>query len=296
MRYLKYLSLFLLSFISYCIFAQKVVKYSDISKTQWMSGDMPKQSNQSYYFKVVSSSGSSLKEAQDNAFAALLIDLGNAQGVKISSKSIHEIKTQSDNKGYNEEEITQHSYNIERDGFKASFDKIDEYWELVQNNNSTTKYNLWVLYSVAKNPDDYTFEKIKFTTDYKMSGVWRSALVPGWGQLYKKEKKKGAIILGSEVVLISGFFISENFRSSYYQKALETKDIKIRRSYMSKSDTYKIVRNSVGVATFAIYVYNLVDVLTAKGAKHYADTDTKRFQIYPDAKNDYVGFAFNYRF
>ncbi|MBN2667606.1 MAG: hypothetical protein JXR60_00125 [Bacteroidales bacterium] len=288
--------LLVISLLAFTAKSQKVIKASDIAKTQWMSGDMPKQSSQSYYFKIVTSSGSSLKEAQDNAFAALLIELGNAQGVKISSKSIHEIKTESDNSSYKEQETTQHSYSIERDGLKASFDKVDEYWELVQSDNSTTKYNLWVLYAVANNPEKYNFDKIKFTSEYKMSAVWRSALVPGWGQFYKKNKKKGIVILSSELVLVSGFFVADNLRASYNQKALDTKNITLRRSYIKNADTFKLVRNSVGIASVAVYVYNIVDVLTAKGAKHYASADTKRFQMYPDANKDYIGFACNFRF
>jgi uncharacterized membrane protein YjgN (DUF898 family) len=43
----------------------------------------------------------------------------------------------------------------------------------------------------------------------------------------------------------------------------------VRAQYQNRTTSYRNIRNGFIVATSAIYVYNIVDVASAKGAKRY---------------------------
>lgn len=294
MKY-NYLIVFCLIIFSFLTTkAQKIVEKSNIALPLWIEGDMPKKNNQTYKFKVSFGEDKTLLEAKEKAVASLIIELANDLGVNISSNSLHEIKTESKNGNYHELEKTNHTFKINREDFSTAFEKVDEYWEAFRTSSGAIEYRCWTLFQVAKDPENYTFDKINFTTNYGLAAVWRSALVPGWGQMHKKQKTKGVIILSSEAVFVAGALTSEYLRSTYYKKATETKDITKRRDYISKSDTWEVSRNIMFVVAGGIYIYNLVDVFTSKGAKKYADN--RKFNLGVEMLDEHYCLAFTYKF
>lgn len=231
------------------------------SSPPWMRGDMPAKSNSSYYFKVVQGTGVTTSEARNNAIYGLVSELARSQGVSIKGTDLLESLTRSDNGNYNEQTRQQSSFTIERDAFKASFEMVDEYLDKDR--------TLWVLFEVAHNPEKVTFDKVEFTTNYGARAVLRSAIVPGWGQMHKRSFGKGITILSLQVASVAGVFVCDNLSSSYYNKALAERDNGVREQYQDRSSSYRNIRNVFIAAAGAIYVYNIVDVLAAKGAKRY---------------------------
>jgi len=80
---------------------------------------------------VARGEGNSLKGAREDAFNSFLIDLGNNAGVSVNSNTVSEIKSNLNYSGnamdYNESNQTATTYNIQREGFNASFSKVSEY-------------------------------------------------------------------------------------------------------------------------------------------------------------------------
>lgn len=226
----------------------------------WMRGDMPKQSNASYYFKVTQGEGRTQTEARNNALLELVGELSRSQGVIIKGQDILQSLSESRNGVYNETTRQQSLYRFETEGFNACFDVADEYYE----GNSC-----WLLFEVAHNPARVRFDKVEFTTDYKGSALWRSMIVPGWGQMYKRSMGKGVAILSAQVATIAGICICSNLSNSYYDKAKTARNNSVRESYLDKGANYRNVRNVFIGAAGAVYVYNLVDALAGKGAKRY---------------------------
>lgn len=254
---MKRLNLFLL-----CLIATYGGLYAD-NPPLWMRGDMPQQSNRTYYFKVLQGEGSTQMEARNNAIIGLVGELARTQGVSVKGSDILQNISKSNNGVYSEQSLMQSTYNIETDEFKTSFDAVDEYYD----NNSC-----WILFEVAYNPISVSFDKVEFTTDYGARAVLKSAIVSGWGQMYKQNTNKGITILSLQVASIAGGIIFNNLSNNYYNKALNERDNATRESYQDRSTSFSNVRNGCFIAAGAIYVFNIVDAIVGKGAKRYKVT------------------------
>jgi hypothetical protein len=242
-----------------CLIALSCQVQAD-NRPPWMRGDMPPRSNDSYYFKVTSGEGTSLSRARNNAILALVGEMARSQGVRITGRDVLRSITSQTNRQYSEETTQSSTYNIETDAFRACFEMVDEYVE---------GRVCWVLFAVANNPDWVQFDRIEFTTNYNGYAFLRSMIVPGWGQMYKHSMAKGVTILSLELVSVAGIFVCDNLSSSYYHKALGEHNSGVREQYMDRHASYRNIRNGFIVAAGAVYVFNIVDAISAKGAKRY---------------------------
>lgn len=128
------------------------------------------------------------------------------------------------------------------------------------------------------------------------SPVWRSAIVPGWGQLYKKDKTKGYILTGSTGLLVLGTVIADNQHSSYYNLAIQNRDVRLRKSYLSSADTWENTRNGFMIALAGVYLYNLVDATIFKRDNEYACTSRKKINFYPACSENEFKVYLTYKF
>jgi hypothetical protein len=236
--------------------------------------------------------GTSLRAAREDAFNSLLLDLGNQAGVRVTSRTLSEIKrelrSRSNARDYDETERSVTAYRIDREGFRAFFVKVSEYYEQVRTPNGDL-YRLWALYEVS---DKRSFKPYipEYTDRYGADAFWRSALLPGWGQMYKGSTAKGIAIIGGEVAFIGGLVAAENLRVSYMQKINTTHDADHIRTYARKADTLKNARNLCIAGAAALYIYNIIDAIAAPGAKHL--TGRKHpLALFPVANEQYTGIG-----
>lgn len=110
---------------------------------------------------------------------------------------------------------------------------------------------------------------------YGFDPVWRSAVVPGLGQVYKKQKGKGFAILTTEAVLIAGFFVADNISYNYFEKAKTHRDTDIRREYLQDSDNWESARNAIGAVAAGVYIYNIIDAIAARNAIKEKESKSK---------------------
>lgn len=262
---------------------------SDSHRPAWINGDMPKQTNHSYWFKQMYGEGKTLLEARQNATIALLGDLMKAKGFTISGNELEKILSINNNKEYDEKTIRDYSYNIEYGQSQMSFQIVDEYWEFMKGS-----YICYILCEIAHNPNTVKYDPVLYTTNYGGRALLRSILIPGWGQMHKKQTAKGLAILGTEVVSITGLIVSQNQYKSYKNKASKEFNPELRNSYQNKSTNWGNIRNGFIIGTSAIYLYNLIDVLASKGAKRYANKGLA-MSPFVDYDNS-LGLSLSYRF
>ncbi|WP_163629086.1 DUF5683 domain-containing protein [Paludibacter sp. 221] len=250
-----------------------------------MAKELPKPTNSSYYFRVARGQGNSEKEARENAIVALVSDIAKAEGVYVSGKEISSVIATSTSEKNDYKNI----YVIDVPKLKLSFKPIDDFFE---KDGGYHNYNCWVLFEVAYNPDKVEYENLSFTTQYGARGLWRSAIVPGWGQMYKGSTAKGLCILGGEVLLAGGIIATESMRASYIKKIGETRNVSHIQTYANKADNMENIRNICIGGAAALYLYNLIDAVAAPGARRW----NKDTSFVPVIAPDYagIGLAINF--
>jgi hypothetical protein len=236
-------------------------------KLPWVEGKFPPVAGR-YEYKVAQGEGSTLKAARDDAFSGVLVDLGNAAGMAVDSRSIVDLKSElgysAGASQYSESDSQSTTFNIRRQGVNASLTKVGEYYEYRHG-----RYLLWELYEVSTSGAFKTFTP-EYTTRYGFSGAWRSAIVPGWGQLYKGKAAKGVTLLAAEALLVTGAVYSEMRRSDSFRKSQETTNLNIVKEYRNRADSWELYRNVAVGAAAGVYLINLLDAALAKGKVKYA--------------------------
>jgi hypothetical protein len=98
----------------------------------------------------------------------------------------------------------------------------------------------------------------------RWSALWRSALIPGWGQWYRGDRAWGAGYLGSVALTggISYYYLTQG-NSSYtaYQNATNASDASSLYSQTINDDN---LHQAFGYTAVGLYALNLADALLIK--------------------------------
>lgn len=288
--------LFILSISVGYVCSQNPLSSSEKMKPDWLIKELPKPRNTSYHFLKTEAIKPTLEEARADCFNQVAYDI--TRGAKVSSVS--EVKKKSNSArneyGLNENIETEYilTYKIETDTVNAVFRKVDEYWEAIPT-GSAIIYQCHTLYAIAENPEAVSFDQITFSYKYGGDALWRSALVPGFGQIYKGHKAKGLSIMGGEALLIGGIIFCESRRSDFQRKSKETLNIDKVRNHLDNADNYATYRNIFIGTAAALYVYNLIDAVVTDGRKK---TSVKPGNVYliPSATHDFRGVSLTMNF
>ena len=144
--------------------------------------------------------------------------------------------------------------------------EVDTYWEEVRiGGNDQLKHT--ILYQVIAPNSMMDFETTYTTTQYGALGLWRSMIVPGWGQFYKGGKAKGAMFLGGTAVLAGGMVYCQSRITNSRNLAAQTYNPEHLRIYSRRISNFSTARNVCIGAAAAFYVWNLVDAVVAPGAR-----------------------------
>lgn len=222
---------------------------SDKITPSWVKST-PKNTSSSQRFIVVMDEGASLENIRKNRF----VNLENYLEKEVQTQgSIRTKVTQDSNDSYLD-------FITSVKGGHYKHQQIDEYWEMI----TPTLYRHFYLYSISTIGTYNEDIDIRVTSSYGVSALARS-IVPGWAQIYKGSPTKGYCIMGATVAGVAGVVVCENLRSSYIRKISEQP--KNALYYSQQADNWENGRNIAIGATAAIYVYNIIDAIAAKGAK-----------------------------
>ena len=166
---------------------------------------------------------------------------------------------------------------------------IAEYWEC--NGRSYTGYFLYQTPNTPKYRIE-ELEMVKSTNKYPFSA---RVFVPGMAQIYKGQKTKGALFITGEVLMIGGIVFSEGMRTSYLSKVNSTHNVQQKKAYIDNAATMQNLRNGFIAGAAAVYAWNVIDGIVAKGKPHILIGNVN-LKIMPYATPfDYgVGLAVNF--
>ncbi|MBI9066090.1 MAG: hypothetical protein JEZ09_02280 [Salinivirgaceae bacterium] len=204
-------------------------------------------------------------------------------------------------------------------GFTAITDQSLERSLKIQNNKRTTKHNSLGTVSfedkkvnifIAEQYFDYSNNVyhvlIGFSKNENIqsplkplacntNAIWRSAIVPGWGQFYKKQSLKGGVIIGSFAALAGSSIYFENKRTYNSDRIQETTNITIAKEYKSRADNYATYRNVSIIGALGVYVFNIIDAAASKG-NLYADNKSRNWELYADNFNNQTTLGVSIKF
>lgn len=270
--------------------AQKVMERSEKLRPAWLANKTPKPSNSTFHYQITEGEHQNLEDARHSCLLNLSTYIKRKH--HISEQAVAEISLDQVDGRSAERESYHFSYDIQGERVTVNSFKYDEYWEYVLYPDGRRIYRCYTLYGVADTAAP-SFDRLSFSRKYGARGFARSLIVPGWGQLYKGNKTKGACILGGEVVLIGGIIAAENLRASYVKKMREQP--KHLDTYNTKADNWENIRNVCIGGAAALYVYNLIDAMVANGRKRSKTHKEVRMALYPTA-GDCNGVTLAYRF
>jgi hypothetical protein len=254
-------------FFIFRLYAQNGNESSEQIKPDWAGGEGFKTDFYDYYVGYAESD--TLQTARTAASKDALVKIATKMNVSIDVSSISELKTESVQNGGNE--IIKSDYNFkgtvkERSQTVtiAGLRSVDSYYS-----KTGSSYQYWILIRKPLQTPDPDLKSFTYSEGH----IWRSVLLPGWGQLHLGYRSRGTVLITTTAVLVAGAITSQlMYNTNYddYTNSLKTGHPKDAEVYKSNADTWFVVRNINLVALSGVYIYNLIDVFTKKGTKVFA--------------------------
>ncbi len=120
---------------------------------------------------------------------------------------------------------------------------------------------------LLNNPGAAKFTRYVLVEDPRTRALWRSAVIPGWGQFYKGQKRKavltGAVFWGSLAATLIAYRKEKNTRQDYL-RAVQPADI------TTQYDTYNRWhknRQLLSYAAAAVWLINMLDAGLSRNAQ-----------------------------
>lgn len=265
-RFCKILTILLLASVPSLLTAQ-----NKTLKPQWLK-KTPVASNPSFTYEIVTADGPTLNIASDNCLSKLISGSGLENGVIAKSDyTSTETVLQNWNNGKLSEKIVnegQTKTTAKGSEVELYIKEIDEFMEY----DSQGRCHLTKLYAKSQIGYKPAFDNVSLTTQYGIHGLWRSMIVPGWGQMHKGSYAKGGVILGGTVALAGGIIFTESMRQSCMTQISQTHSSTAIKQLSANMSNWALGRNICIGTVAALYVYNLVDVLVAPGARRVVVT------------------------
>lgn len=259
----------------------------------------PPSGNLTTYFVVVHTDAStSLDGARTYSLKELAANVERTDKV-----TVNEVYSDKSNQQYNSNGRVEYSgyddytleLRIEGTAVPIHSRRVDEYWKTV-NRGEQQVLDYYALYAVERIGSRADFSRIEVSNRYGIHSMWRSFIVPGWGQMFKGSYAKGGIMMGGGLAAASGIIYSESRRSVYVKYLQQTHDATVIRSYQAKVSQFATIRNICIGGAAAIYFWNVIDALVAPGASHIIFNDN-RIAMSPIAyQNGGFGVALTYNF
>lgn len=284
---------FLLLSFSYSSSQTVLKKSNEAGRLPWVLGNLP--SNADFYnYKVVQGQGSDLILARNNTVQNLAFELGTERGVNISSETISSIQEKVEQLRTTSSSNFSEKITIKQAGFDMTFSKIDEYYEIISE-NGVQRYNVWHIYAIGNNISK--IPKLRFTSKYKMSDAgFRSAIIPGWGQFFKKRKTKGYIFAIAAAASVGGFVYTNNEYNYNINRISETSSLSLKKEFSSRADNFKSYKNLALGAMATTWIWSIVDAISTDGEPKYANAPKLKFNIINPSKQEGLAFLIKYDF
>ena len=240
---------------------------------QWVL-QKPRPANDTYLYVVERGVGATEMEARNRAMGLVYRSTIERLALAIDLASINSAITNGSNYGETSEAMN------------VPVNKVCEYMQ-----REGSQYVVYVLCQVAQ----YGNVPALFTPFTQCNQLAKSqyiahSFVPGLAQIKKGSVGKGTAFIVSEVVLVGGVVAAECLQRYYAQQISMTHNSTLKQRYAQNANVCQISRN-VGIGCVAaVYVWNVIDGMVAKG-KTQIPLGTAELRLTPYADYESGGVA-----
>lgn len=249
------------------------------NKPYWLEeGGLP-QSDYFFYY-IGYGEQQNLRDAKKQAVQDVLQKISDKEGLDYKITGEQELKgSETQRNGDFDTHISfNFSTKVEKNGKEVilpSLQEASDYY--LTENRGALVYKCWVLVRV---PKQKAYANKPMYEPWGMAPVLRSAIVPGWGQIYKgnyskKERRKGFNLLITETLLVAGVAGSQVMYNYNHDLAYETTSISQRDTYLANRDTWHNIQMGCAIGAGVVYLYTIIDAAANKKAKRYAYNENK---------------------
>ncbi len=150
----------------------------------------------------------------------------------------------------------------------------------------------YFLYQTQKFPNIVP-ESVSSTDRYPFSA---RVFVPGMEQIYKGCYGKGVAFIAGEAVLVGGIITTEFMRRNYSQKVAQTHNVSQKESYTRNANACAITRNVLIGGAAALYIWNIIDGVVAKGRPYIKVNNKTTLTFAPTVSSECTGIVMNLKF
>lgn len=193
----------------------KIIERSSGKMPKWIQA--PPAGFMNNYYLGIGTSSKSYADARNIALLDALTHIGEARNIQISSTSELQIAEHS-NGGIVSQKFLR---NIKVESAKHEIRGIREqesYFEKTSQNGEM-KYEYYVLIRIPKRVGT------RYSPPNSFSYVWRSTILPGWGQFHKGQKIRGTSFFLFEAGLITTAYLSAQRSANYHDNALRSRKV-----------------------------------------------------------------------
>lgn len=151
---------------------------------------------------------------------------------------------------------------------------------------------------LSKNAQNTVDNPVRYVLvhDPRPAAALRSMLLPGWGQVYKGEKRKGLILSGLWGVGVIGSLATHLARQDAEDKYLsETNPAKIDSRY-NTFNTYHKLRNNFLIVSAGVWIFSYIDAILKNQSGFETSGLQKRLIVAPVISSEYPRLQFQVRF
>ncbi len=120
--------------------------------------------------------------------------------------------------------------------------------------------------------------------------IWRSALLPGWGQFYNEKPVSGFVFSIGVGTSIAGVIYAESQRSNNIRLSNQTSNLSLKRTHTDRAARWEDTRNLIGIVGLVFYVGNIIQA-SAMRSNVYA-YQPRKLEFFAQA--DKVGLKLNF--
>ena len=242
---------------------------SSFAQPKWIT--QPPQGYLNDYFVGKATSPNSKAQAVERAFADAIVSINQNNSVTVTSSEQFHTSSEEyfSNSGVTTDIVTKAAKELSVSGESQTIRGLKMVETYFDKYNNT--YEAWVLVSFPK--------KNPISPPSSFSPVWRSMLVPGWGQLYNDQTFKGISFMTIAVGGVASGFICNALSNDSHSQALSART-QARRDYFNDlSNTQSTVSTISFISAGVVYVWSLVDAIVVKPDNLYVNLEQEQKEL-----------------